>query len=208
MAIGQLEPLYRWLKSKGTGNPVSNLLKDIETLAKSKYVTSQGDGILRVTSNTGIEAKLSELQGEQPMSHHCSYQAIGKKMYINLSRINLFVSKTALSLVINENDTVDVDWLEYDAIFGRELLGQTLWNSISTVVVAEDGTTKRGFVRVETKLVADDGGNTLALRADFKLSRSSPFYILIDNCMAATPTAVFGATAKSAFERMESEWRA
>ncbi len=211
MAIGQHEPLYRYLKSKGNGDPVSNLLKDIEVLAKGGYVRSRDEGILSVVSNAAIEneikEKLAEHMPEQPMSHHCSYQAIGKKMYINLSRINKFVSKTALALVINENDSVDVDWLEYDAIFGRELLGKKLWNSISTVVEAADGTVKRGFLRVETQIFAG-GTDTLALKADFRLSRTAPFFISIANCNTATPTATFGPAAKLVFDRLESEWTA
>lgn len=210
MAIGALEPLYRYLKSKGNCDPVTELLKDIEFLAKSGYVHNAGDGIVACNTSskikTEVQEELQKLQGAPPMSHHCMYQAIGKKMYVSISRVNKFVSKTALSLCINENDTVDVDYLEYDAIFGQDLIGKKLWNSISTVVVAEDGTTKRGFLRAETTVLTSHEGKAIGIKADFKLSRSTPFYILVKDCTELTQIGVFGPAAKAAFQDMEASW--
>jgi hypothetical protein len=210
MAIGALEPLYRYLESKGNCDPITTIIKDIEILAKGKYVHNAGDGV--VACNTSdkisgeIKQKLQEMQGPAPMAHHCMYQAIGKKMYMSISRISTFVSKTALSLCINEDDTINVDYLEYDAIFGQELVGKTLWNSISTVVVADDGTTKRGFLRAETRVYTSHDGERIGIKVDFKLSRSTPFYIVITNCTSATQIGIFGPAAKSAFLAMETAW--
>jgi hypothetical protein len=168
------------------------------------------DGILAVISNMNIEnevkAELNKLN-EPIMAHHCMYQAIGERMYISISRISQFVSKTALALTINADDTVTVDYLEYDAIFGREFIGHPLWNSISTVVMDKDGNAKRGFLRVETTVYTGGDASELALKADFRLSRTSPFYIHITDCDLGSPTAVFWQSAKVAFDRLETAWR-
>lgn len=213
MAIGELEPLYRYLKGKGRVDPVTAILKDVETLACGNYINGIGDGMLVTVDDLKIDKEISEkleaLRPPPPMSYHWMYQAIGDRMYISLSRINQYVSKTALALCIMEDDTVTIDYLEHGAIFNQPMVGQTMWNSISTVIVQEDGSTVRGFLRVESQLFTDTDGNKLAFRADFRLNPNRPFYVSINNCRVANQyrKAFFGDAAKKDFLSLESQWK-
>lgn len=210
MSIGKLEPLYRYLKTIGRTEPVSRFLSDIEQLAKGGHLVNASDGIVAIKETTKSEAEIAEiLRGmmPHPMAHHMMYQAIGKQMFLSLSRVRDCTSKTALALCIDERDQVIVDYLEHQALFHEAIMHKTLWNSISTVVVNDAGEAKRGFIRAETTFIPDEACDVMGIKCDFKLSRTKPFYLKLSNCRE-TPTGVFGAAAKDFFETQESKWNA
>lgn len=208
--LERLEPLYRYFKQMPEGDPLSNVIRDIEQLAKGDYLRSESNGNIALKSTPEIENEISNIlvsQVPQETLLHMMFQNIGEKMFISLSRVTRDASKTALALCINEDDTVTVDYLEHAALFSGKLNGKTLWNSISTVVVQEDGSIKRGFIRVETTFVHTRGATCeIAIKCDFKVARSTPFYIAITNCDTAGPIATTGASAKSRYEGLAASW--
>lgn len=210
MSIGKLEPLYRYLKTIGRTEPVSRFLSDIERLAKDDHLVNAGEGIVAVKETAKSEAEIDDILRSmvpQPIAHHMMYQAIGKQMFLSLSRVQDCTSKTALALCIDERDQVTVDYLEHQALFHTALMHKTLWNSISTVVVDDAGEAKRGFIRAETTFIPNETHDVMGIKCNFKLSRTKPFYLMLTNCKE-TPLGVFGAAAKDFFETQESKWSA
>lgn len=208
--LERLEPLYRYFKSMPDGDPIANIMMDMEQLAKGNYIKSVANGHIQLKSTPDIEREVRAILAEQIPPEtllHMMFQNIGEKMFISLSRVTQDASKTALALCINEDDTVTVDFLEHAALFNGKLNGKTLWNSISTVVVQEDGSIKRGFIRVETTFAhVREASSNIGIKCDFKVARSTPFYIYLTNCDTARPLAMTGADAKSAYERMAATW--
>lgn len=211
MSIGKLEPLYRYLRMINGEEPVSKFLGDIEILARLGYIENGSrEGTAFARDNPKIKCEIDkELAALVPVSraYHMMYQAIGKEMFLSLSGVVGNVSKTVLSLCITERDAVVVDYMEYRGLFDPSLVGQTLWNSISTVVVDDTGATKRGFIRAETTFMPNSDFDGCAIKCDFKLSRTKPFYISITGCLENKPTGVFGANAKEVYEQLESAWK-
>ena len=204
------EPLYRYLTQISGNDPVTSLMEDIEALAREGYVEGTGDGTLNVLTGSKISAFITEqLASQMParVFHHMAVQAIDKKMFITISRVGPSVSKTALALVINEDDSVTVGYLEHDALFNGGLAGKKLYCALSTVVIDEAGAATNGFIRFESSFTSR-GEDEFAMKVDFKLSRTTPFFIYIAPCGAVNPVAITGATAKHSFEEMESAWRA
>ncbi len=211
MSIGKLEPLYRYLKTIGQAEPVARFISDIDRLAKGGYVGNASDGVIMIRETEKTTAELDKILAQlipSRIAHHMMYQAIGKEMFLSLSRVSENVSKTALALCITEQDKVVVDYLEHRALFCSELMGQVLWNSISTVVVDDAGASKRGFIRAETTFMPNSEHDSMGIKCDFKLSRTKPFYVLLRDCKSSTPVGTFGPVAKEAFEQLESAWKA
>ena len=204
MGLGKLEPLYRYLKTRNKKEPVASMLSDIETLAKGGYVKSLRDGILEVIeSNKAREEVDALLMSQVPKmyAYTMSYQAIGKSMYCALNRIAGDISKTSIAFTINPDDTVSVEYLESDAVTCGDLNNRTLYNSISTLVVQEDSSVRRGFLRAETTMRTRD--NLLVLKIDFRVARSVPFYVAIDKANLAQQVTAFGPAAKAKFDALE-----
>jgi hypothetical protein len=204
MGLGKLEPLYRYLKTRNKKEPVASMLSDIETLAKGGYVRSLRDGILEVIETSKAREEVDAfLRSQVPkmFAYTMSYQAIGKSMYCALNRVAGDVSKTSIAFTIQPNDTVTVEYLEADVVECGDLSNRTLYNSISTLVVQEDGSVRRGFLRAETMIKT--ATNKIAMKIDFKIARSVPFYVVIDKTHLAQQSTLFGPAAKAVFEAME-----
>ena len=204
--LGDLEPLYRWLRLRNETDPVEALLQDIETLSKAQYIKNLREGVHTVIQNPAIDAEVlqemqSYLRGDDGVFYfQTSYQAVGEKMYIAISRVGPTVAKTALALCINENDTVEVHFIEPDPLFTFASGHPTLYGSISTVIVAEDGQIKHGFIRCETSMMMESGTEALLVKCDFRLSRTQPFYIAIDAMFGDRPVAQIGVGCQVRWE--------
>ena len=208
MPIGQLEPLYRYLTLRDRVDPVEALLLDMEQLSKGGYIKNISDGIHQVINTGNIQTEIAtaieaiRAQGEPIAFFNVSYQSIGKKMYIAVNRVASNVSKTALALCINEDDTVEVHFIEPDCFSNGMTNNKKLYSSISTVVQLAGGTLKHGFLRCETTFQIL--GSRIAIKCDFRLTRTTPFYILIANYSGNIPAAMIGSIAQTNYTEMEA----
>ena len=210
MSSGVNEPLYRYLMQDGDADPVTRMLVDIEKMAHAGLVRSRSEGQLEVVRNMKTDKEIADILLKacgSPTYYHMMYQSIGNNMYISMSRVGAGASKTCMAITIKEDDSVSVDFFEHDAIFYKGPLGSTIYNSISTVAVGEDGTHHRGFVRAETTFMGvNRGEDEFAMKVDFKLSKAAPFYIHFTECRTPNPKAKIGTTAAKRFEEMERAW--
>jgi len=191
--IGQLEPLYRYLTLRNQQDPVNALLQDMEELAKGKYIKNMSEGIHQVIDSAVIRAEIKQevdkISNVAPVAfHQVSYQALGNKMYISINRVLQNASKTMLALTINEDDSVTIMYVDSDPFYAMALLKGTLYGSISTVIMKEDGTLSTGFLRCETSFCTDIHNNAY-MKCDFRLSRTKPFYIRFLHLHDSNPTA-------------------
>jgi len=214
--LEKLEPLYRYLATCDGKDPMEAMMRDMEALAKDGYI-SNGEklGVHRIVKNGTISKEVQEalrrqIGSENPVFFHCMFQAIDNEMTISVSRISSNSSKTSLALHIAEDDSVIVDYAEPDAIFHGGLIGQTIYNSISTLVVGDDGSKNRGFLRAETTFRAMHRNmETICIKVDFRLSRTKPFFIKVMNLQTLTPTATMGAACETLYDQMgENPWTA
>ena len=202
MPIGELEPLYRYLATCNQRDPVASLLIDMEQLAKGKYIKNMSEGIHQVIDTAAIRAEVRDQIarniGPPPAGYQTTYQALGKRMYVAINRVVQSNSKTALAYVINEDDTVELLYIDPDPINQFASTKPTIYSSINTVVVLEGGTIKHGFLRCETSMMTY--GNDLLIKSDFKLSRTTPFYTKIKNYYSAVTSCSVGPAVKTMWE--------
>lgn len=210
MSSGLNEPLYRYLTQVGDADPVTKMLVDIEGMAHAGLVKSTSEGRINIIKSKKTEKELAEALTKaagEPTFFHMMYQSIGNNMYISMSRVGKSISKTCMAITIKEDDSVTVDYLEHDAIFHKGPLGSTIYNSISTVAIGEDGTHHRGFVRAETTFMATpEQDSQFAIKVDFKLSKAVPFFIHFTDCRSSSPKAKIGSASAKVFEEMERQW--
>jgi hypothetical protein len=194
----------------GDADPVTKMLVDIEKMAHAGLVKSRAEGQLEVIRNKKTDKEISDILLKacgSPTYYHMMYQSIGNNMYISMSRVGKSISKTCMAITIKEDDSVTVDYLEHDAIFYKGPLGSTIYNSISTVAIGEDGTHHRGFVRAETTfMAAPEQDSQFVIKVDFKLSKAVPFFIHFTDCQSSSPKARIGSAAAKVFEEMERQW--
>lgn len=222
LSTSKVEPLYRFLRQfthdaqRASGgdsvNPIQAIIAGANELVRLGLArNTPQDGRIIIVESKQIEDSIKEdlayLVPEQ-VCFHPAYQAIGKTMQVSLSRVNRISSKTALSLHINEDDTVIVDFIEPDTIINDGLDGREIYSSLSTMVEAEDGTISRGFVRCVSKFFYNSDTDKLVFEANFKTIRAAPFHVMVSDICSTTPNASIGTAAKSFYKLMESQWTA
>jgi hypothetical protein len=189
VAIGQLEPLYRYLKLTNGKDPLEAMVHDIEKLAKGRYIENVSEGIHQVvessTINSEIRAELEKLFDQPEPFYQVSYQALGGRMYITINRVTKYASKTSLACILKEDDTVDILYIDSDPLMLFADSKPTIYGSISTILVMPDNSIKNGFLRCETSLC--NLGEDLYIKWDFRLSRTKPFYLAINKVWEIEP---------------------
>lgn len=202
----ELEPLYRYLKTVER-EPVTQLILDMEELAKGDYIHSSGtSGAVSVYITEKNESEVSAILASCQAStnnYHMSFCYVDKTMIASVSAVNGAASLTALLFTINEDDSVCVNYLRNSDICA--LRWKTLKNSSFTAMTLEDGQTVNGIVNVETTFIASPSGYDIVIKCDFKLSRAKPFYIRITTDIGGTKGRV---VPESEYKTMEERWRA
>ena len=207
MPIGTLEPLYRYLQLHNAEDAISAVINDMEALAKDGFIKSIGEGLHETLSTSATEAEINEtltqlLNKESPAFYTASYQALDSKMFISISRVEPAVSRTILALCINEDDSVTTFYLDGASMIDMGLKSPELYSSTSAVIKTADGTLKNGFVRSFTS-VRKRNAAEVYIKCDFRLSRTTPFYIAISD-VYENQRASIGAAAKAVFDELEA----
>lgn len=206
MAIGKLEPLYRYLKTI-KGEPVSSMLRDINALAKSEHVTSRGNGEVQIldtpTTDAEIRATLNAIVGS-PIAYHMSVQAVADRMFFGLSRIADETSKTILALSVGPDNVPKIEFIEPDAIFAESLHLKELWNSVMITSLEDDGSTNTGFLRFNARIAVNADSALMAVEIDFKSSHTGPFWFSVGEAYSSRRTCHFGTPAQATFNQLWS----
>lgn len=196
MSLEKLEPLYRWLRYRNGKDAFNELLTDMAVLAKEGYIQSSSNGTHAVHTSSKINAEITALlEAERGNDPRMSYQlqAIGDTMYINAVRIETATNRTVLSLKVTGSDEVTVEYIDFPGLAGT----YSIFSSINSLLPQDDGTYKRGFLR--TQIIQHSDHRTVAMKIDFRLSRTKPFYIVINKGAGTTATAEIGDTAEERF---------